>query len=110
MAGKATIPARVHRRIQRLAAKGHGRRAIAERVGCSLYTVRKALDPGFAAAEAARHRATSTARYQRRKADPAYRAYQAAVSDTDERRARARAIAARRRAKRKNGAEEAISG
>jgi len=82
VSGKATIPARVHARIRALAKRGMGRRAIAEEMGCSLYTVRKALDPDFAERERERHRSFGPARWEGRKGDPDYLAYQADYAAT----------------------------
>lgn len=73
MPGQPTIPARVHRRIRKLHESGHSKRAIADRVGHSLYTVNKAIDPEYAAREAERHRR----RGPRQRSDD-YQAYKAA--------------------------------
>jgi hypothetical protein len=90
LTGKPTIPARTHAKIRALAKKGMGRREIAETVGHSLYTVRKALDPDFVEQERERQREFGAARYEIRKNDPNYAAYQAAYSATEERREQVR--------------------
>jgi hypothetical protein len=79
-----------------------GRRAIAETMACSLYTVRKALDPEFVEQERARQRALGPTRWIGRRDDPDYAAYQAEYGATEERRKQVRlrmaALRARRRA------------
>lgn len=103
MVGKPTIPKSVHNRVRRLHSQGMGRKAIAAELEVSTYTVRKALDDGFAEREAARHRATGAERYRQRKDDPDYVAYQSEYNATDKRRVSARETMARIRAKRRRG-------
>jgi IS30 family transposase len=101
MSGKPTVPEKVHERIRGLAKSGMSKQDIADSIGRSLYTVRKALEPGFAEQEAARHRAHGAERYQARKNDPHYADYQAAYSSTAERREQVRLSMAALRAKRR---------
>lgn len=98
MSGKPTIPTRVHAKIRKLAAEGMGKRSIAETIPCSLYTVRKALEPDFVEAERERQR-----QYDRseRRDDPDYQAYQQAYAATDKRRKQARERMAALRAERR---------
>lgn len=102
MAGKPTVPARVHARIRTLAKRGMDKTAIAEMVGCSLYTVRKATEPDYAEQERERHRSYGAERYKNRKDDPAYVAYQSEYKTTpkmlEQARLRMAALRARRKA------------
>jgi hypothetical protein len=82
-----------------LARRGMDKKAIAEEMGCSLYTVRKAIEPDFAEQERARHRSFGAERHERRKGDPDYVAYQKAYSSTDEYRERVRILMAALRAR-----------
>ena len=101
MAGKATIPAFVHAEIQRMHSQGASRRAIAIELECSMYTVRKALDPDFIEQERERQRALWPARKVVRKDDENYIAYQEAYSKTPERREQAKQTMAKLRHSRK---------
>lgn len=101
MAGKPIIPTSVHKRIREMHDGGMGKKAIAVELGYSLYTVRKAIEDGYAEKEAARHRESSAERYARRKENPDYIAYQKDRNSTDERRAQVRASMARLRAQKK---------
>jgi hypothetical protein len=85
MAGKPSIPAGVHRRIRQLHSRGMTQSAIAEAVGCSRYTVCKAINPDFAEQERQRHRRMGRDRYVARKDDPDYISYQSAWNTTPER-------------------------
>lgn len=105
MAGKPTIPARVHAQIRALAKLGLGKHQIADRMGRSLYTVRKALEPDFAEQERRRHQAFGAERHERRKSDPDYIAYQDAYSSTHEYREKVRLRMAAIRAHRRETAE-----
>lgn len=90
MAGKPSIPASIHKKIQKLHNQGMGKKAIAAEIGCSMYTVRKALDPDFAGRERERQRALWPDRQVRRKDDENYIAYQQTYSQTPERREQVR--------------------
>ena len=72
MSGKPTITGATHRKIRKLHSQGVGKKAIAETVGCSLYTVRKALDADFAAREQQRHRDMWPTRKAQRQGDERY--------------------------------------
>jgi hypothetical protein len=98
MAGKPTIPPRVHAKIRKLDAQGVSRAAIAEMIPCSLYTVRKALDPDFAESERERQRGIDRSDRQE---NPDYLAYQAAFAATEARREQVRARMAALRAERR---------
>lgn len=102
MPGKPRLPTTLFARIRRLAARGGGRRQIAEQLGCSVWAVRKATVPGFVEAERARHRRVGKARYEARKGDPDYVEYQAIYNKTPGRLATARAVMARIRSKRRS--------
>lgn len=84
MAGKPRIPAAIHARIRKLHASGEGPSAIAKKLRCSNYTVRKALDSQFVVRERARLRVIDAVRTPERAKDPRHRAYQAAYADRDE--------------------------
>ena len=101
MSGKPTIPPTVHSTIRMLSNQGVGRKAIAEKLGGSGYTIRKALDPDFVERERERQRRID--RSARRK-DPAYLAYQAAWSASPERREQLRGYRAAGRRNNKTAA------
>lgn len=104
MVGKATIPDIVHTEIRRMHDQGWGKKAIAAEMECSMYTVRKALDPDFVERERERQRALWPARQEQRRDDPNFAAYQEAYSRTPGRREQVRAAMASLRASRKSGA------
>lgn len=99
MSGKPTIPTSVHDRIRSLYDQGMTMREICAVVGCSKYTVRKAIDPAFVAAERARMRARWPLDKARRAATPGYAAMRRErYFDTDAYRAAARERSRARRA------------
>lgn len=97
MTGKPTIPKSVHAKIRKLHKAGMTVTAIAGAIGCSTYTVRKAIDPDFVERERVRQRELGPERYAARKMDEAYLAYQEQYSKTEQRRAKARESMARLR-------------
>lgn len=101
MAGKPTIPVATHDLIRDMNDRGIGRRGIADEVGVSLYTVRKALEDDFAAREADRHRALWPQRKRARAVDDGYKAYQAAYGASPERLRKVRLAMATLRARRR---------
>ena len=74
--------------------RGHSGKAIAERMGISHQTVRKILEPGYAAAERKRGREVDKDRAPLRRQDPAYQEYHAKANDSDAHRERARRASA----------------
>lgn len=90
MAGTPTITEQTRTRIRKLAERGFGKKAIAELVGCSIWTVRKTLQPDFQAKENARHRKRWPVEAARRAADPKVRAYQIAYGRSEKHKTKAR--------------------
>lgn len=92
MPGKPTIPPETHELIRRMSReRGYTVLEIASVLAVSTYTVRKALDPDFAAREAERHRRMYPRVKARLNADPQYGARRSErYFDCDEYRALAR--------------------
>lgn len=103
MSGKPRIPSSMHAAVRRLAKRGYGRKAIADKLQVSLYTVRKALDPDFVERERARQRLIDRSA---RRQDENYLAYQAAWSATTKRREQVRRYRAEWRKNKRAAAQE----
>lgn len=83
MAGKPTIPDSVHERIRRLISTGKSKKDVQEIVGCSSYTVYKAIDPDFVERERARCRKADHETRPDRSQLQSIRAYKQEHADTD---------------------------
>ncbi len=107
MAGKATIPAEIHAQIRKLSSRGTSIPKIMETIGCSRYTVLKALDPDFAAKERERQRRLWPLRAPKRAKDQAYQDYLKNYYASDHWRSIARSRMAEIRARRRELAQAA---
>ncbi|CAA0130290.1 Uncharacterised protein [Starkeya nomas] len=104
MAGKPSTPESILQRVRDLRSRGVGLKQIEAEVGCSRYTVRKALEgEAFLDRERERVREADAARAAQRAADPVYKAYQAEYGARPERKEQVRRKMAEIRAVRRKG-------
>jgi hypothetical protein len=96
------VPPDMHERIREMSSQGVSQKKVLKALGCSRYTIRKALNPDFAEAERKRQRAID--RSIKRVNDPAYKAYQATWYKLSDHKGKSRARMAAARQARKEDA------